>query len=145
MLYNKLKLIIKCRYYILQVGYGEFFISFSSPLCQGANEDPSLYQSLMITRLSTLVCPMWSLSSADPSCTGAGLSCSEQCRALLSQSLLSPSLFRAPSKYRGFVNCIAQEVLLPSSAVLRMQSTAGSSLLGPGFFFCCVGLLLSVS
>lgn len=40
---------------------------------------------------------------------------------MYAQPLLFPSLFRAPSKYRGFVNCVAQEALLPSSTVLRMS------------------------
>lgn len=54
-----------------------------------------------------------------PSCTWAGLSCSEMGFVLMSQPLFFPSLFRAPSKYRSFVHCIAQEALLPSSTVLQ--------------------------
>jgi len=46
---------------------------------------------------------------------------SEMGFVLMSQPLFFPSLFRAPSKYRGFVHCIAQEALLPSSTVLRMS------------------------
>lgn len=74
----------------------------------------------MITRLSILVYLMWSVGSADPSCTWTGLSHSAMGSCVPVAVSAFPLLFRAPSEYRGFVYCVAQEALLPSRTVQNM-------------------------
>lgn len=121
---------------LLQMEYMGASLSFSSPSCYGASENPQV-------TVPVLACPylMWSTDSADPPAHGPGCPALKWGLCSCLSLCFSPHYSELPLNTEALSIVLLRRLCFPPALLSECLSATESSLLGPGFFLCCVVLL----